>query len=92
MIDYTSETHKAQARKMPRLSKWWFKERSLFDHFVKSRLPGCTITIEHKALVIQYNDKMWCIGSGKYLVFRDDGQISVMFPSSFHDVWKPNDS
>lgn len=90
MLDFESQAHKCQARVMPPINLHAAGERPVFCHFVKARLPGCKMHVEQKRLIIEHYGRMWCIGSGNYLVFRDDGEIMVMPPSAFLSVYKEN--
>lgn len=79
---------------MPKMSdcKPHNPNQECFFNFIKGRIAKPKLYYECKALFIRVGRKSYRIMSGQYLVFRDDGEILVMGPSSFHDVFKADAS
>jgi len=88
MNSYECENLTCVAKKMPAIRPYWTQSRREFEGFIKKRMTKSKFTVESKALIIINCGKMYRIMSGQYFVFRSDGERLVMFPSSFHDVWK----
>lgn len=90
MNSYECESFTCVAKKMPAIKPHWTQSRQSFEEFIRKRTTKAKFTVECKALIIVNCGKTYRIMSGQYFIFRSDGERLVMFPTSFHDIWKKN--
>ena len=90
-MNYTVKEFNCQAKRLPKMGKLALDipnvEQQIFFRFVNTRLNKVKYYYEHKVLFINAGGKSHSVMSGQYVVIKEDGDIIVVGPNAFKDLF-----